>query len=247
MSSTDSLISSSYEITTTPFISSLASTTSQISAAINGNTSFTIYSVLNINHTGNQLNGVLTTYTGDLSACLSNCSNQGICVINLQQQYICVCNQYKTGVACQSDLRPCSSNPCLNNGTCSNLVNNNETSFQCICQNNLFYGTYCENKNDSCLNNTEVCIKNQGYCIMNGTQPMCKCLMDYFGTKCEIMSTSLVVKNFIINASTIIAIIVLVCFIILVLCFDYTKYFMADKDVTIKMNYEQYRQFRYHP
>ena len=47
------------------------------------------------------------------------------------------------------------------------------------------------------MNNSNVeCIKGQGYCILNDThdaQPMCKCLKDYSGSKCEIMSTSLLV------------------------------------------------------
>ena len=110
------------------------------------------------------------------------------------------------GRACQTDSRPCSSNPCLNNGTCSNI--NNDTSFECTCQNpNLFYGIYCENKLDLCLNNTDICYMNQGYCVMNDTQPVCKCLMDYYGAKCELMSSSLVVRKAIINVSTIIVIV----------------------------------------
>ena len=183
-----------------------------------------------------------------MSACLGNCSNQGICVLNVYtQEYTCECNQYRTGKACQTDSRPCSSSPCLNNGTCSNT--NNETSFQCICQNpNLFFGSYCENRIDLCFNNTEVCIKGQGYCVLNNTQsqPMCKCLKGYSGPKCEIMSTSLAVTKIIINASSIIAIVVLVSLIILVLCFDYTKYF-AMKNRNVIKNKQEIKRLYYTP
>jgi len=160
------------------------------------------------------------------------------------QQYICQCDQYKTGKACQTDLRPCSSNPCLNNGSCSDIMNNNETSFQCICQSNLYYGTYCENKVDVCLNTTDLCIMGQGYCILNGTQPACKCLKGYSGTKCEIQSTSLVVTKAIINSSSIVAIIVFVSFLILILFFDYTKYcLMKNKKHPKKSNQVEKRLY----
>jgi hypothetical protein len=179
-----------------------------------------------------QLNNVLQTYTGDLSSCLANCSNQGVCVINSQQQYICQCNQYRTGVSCQSDTRPCSSGPCLNNGTCSNI--NNDTSFQCTCQNELFYGRHCENLINLCLNST-ICTQNQGHCQINGTQPMCKCFKGYSGANCETISASLVITQSIISASTIIAIAVLTCFALMVFVFDYTKFCLMKKKKQIKM------------
>jgi len=193
----------------------------------------------------NKLNDILSSYTGDLSACLANCSNRGVCVLNSLQQYVCECNQFRTGASCQTDSRPCSSNPCLNNGTCSNM--NDNTSFNCTCQNpELYHGTYCENKNDLCKNNPKVCYNSQGFCVMNGTQPMCKCLMDYSGINCEIMSTSLAVKKAIIDVSTIIAIAVMMCYVILILCFDYTKYFLFKNQKPIKKK-KQIEKAHYHP
>jgi hypothetical protein len=185
-----------------------------------------IINLFSTNNAGVELNNVLTNYTGGLSECLANCSHQGICVLNSFEQYVCQCNQFRMGASCQTDSRPCSSNPCLNNGTCSNL--NNSTSFYCTCQNpDLFYGIYCENKKDLCKNNAEKCFKSQGFCIMNETQPLCKCFIDYSGSNCEIMSTSLFVRKSIINVSTLIAILVLVIFIVLLFCFDFTKYFFT--------------------
>ena len=189
-----------------------------------------------------QLSSILSTYTGDLSACLGNCSNQGNCILNSNQQFVCECNQYKTGTACQSDSRPCSSSPCLNNGTCSSM--NNET-FQCFCQSNFYYGTFCENKVDLCHNNTELCVYNQGYCFMNDTQPMCKCLKGYSGAKCEIVSQSLKVIKSIINAATIIAILALAAIVFFVLFLDYTKYFVIKQKKTAPKKKQQIESLYY--
>jgi hypothetical protein len=205
-------------------------------------TSFSInaYSLFTMNNTGSQLNNILSNYTGDLSACLANCSNQGICILNSLQQYICECSQYKTGKSCQSDTRPCSSNPCLNNGLCID-TNNQTLSFQCICP-SLFYGIYCENKMDLCLNSS-ICFNNQGYCKMNGSQPVCKCIMGYSGVNCEIISSSLAVRKIIINVSAIIAFVVIAFFIFTILVFDYTKYFLMMKPIKKK---QEIKKFQYH-
>jgi len=184
-------------------------------------------SLFNTNSTGGQLNQVLSNYTGYLSACLANCSNQGICTLNSLQEYICQCNQNRTGSACQSDTRPCSSNPCLNNGLC--IDTNNQTSFQCNCP-SLFYGIYCENKIDLCQNSS-ICFNNQGYCKLNGSQPVCICIMGYSGVNCEILSTFLVVRKFVLTTASIIAIIVITCYIFTIIGFDLTKYFLIKQPV----------------
>jgi preprotein translocase subunit SecG len=111
----------------------------------------------------------------------------------------------------------------------------NQTEFQCKCSNpNLYYGIYCENKFDLCQNSTVCANTNQGYCIVNGTQPMCKCLMGYSGVNCEILSTALAAKKVITRTTTIIAIIVMVCFVLIVIFFDYTKYFLMKNKSNIK-------------
>ena len=99
-------------------------TSSSTSTTIKTTTKISIISSLfTSNNTGTQLNGILETYIGDLTGCLANCSNQAVCMLDTQQKYICQCKEFKNGLSCQSDTRPCSSNPCLNNGVCSNVYN----------------------------------------------------------------------------------------------------------------------------
>jgi uncharacterized membrane protein YukC len=84
---------------------------------------------------------------------------------------------------------------------------------------------------------------------MNDTQIMCKCKKDYSGTNCEIMSTALVVRNTIVNVASLIAIIFIACLILLVLFFDYTKYFVMSKQVNKNesINQVEMKTFYYHP
>ena len=165
---------------------------------------------------------------------MTNCSNQGICILDSQQRFICECNQFRTGVHCQSNTRPCLSSPCLNRGICTNIAN--DTLYECKCENPLYYGTRCENKVDLCLNST-LCIINQGYCQMNETQSFCKCFKDYSGTSCEIMSTSLVKRKAFISVTTIIAIAVMACYVFMILCFDFTKYCVKKNENETKDKY----------
>jgi hypothetical protein len=212
--------------------SSTSSSTTITSTTTTKTTTINALTLFKTNSTGSQLNNIMANYTGDLSACLANCSNQGICILNSLQQYICECNQYRTGKSCQSDTRPCSSNPCLNNGLCID-TNNQTLSFQCICSNSsLFYGTYCENKMDLCLNSA-ICFQNQGYCKMNGSQPVCKCIMGYSGVNCEILSTFLVVRKVVLTTASIVAIAVISCFMITIIGFDFTKYFLIKQTIKI--------------
>jgi len=60
---------------------------------------------------------------------------------------------------------------------------------------------------------------------MNQTQAICKCFSHFSGPNCEIESTANVVRKSFINAATIIAILVMVGYAIMILCFDFTKYF----------------------
>jgi hypothetical protein len=119
----------------------------------------------------------------DISACLANCSNNGLCQLDPQTlKYICECNANFMGKSCQTDTRPCSqSNKCLNNGTCINSLN--LTSFKCQCpQNGPFYGQYCEKTINLCEN---VTCSSHGYCIQNLNETKCKCNLGYEGEVCD--------------------------------------------------------------
>ena len=231
--------------TTTSTVTSTTISTTTFTTTTSTTTTTTINtaSLFNTNNTGSQLNNILSNYAGDLSACLKNCSNQGICTLNSLQEYICECNHYRTGKSCQSDSRPCSGNPCLNNGTCVNT--NNQTSFQFDCS-SLFYGTYCENKIDLCMNST-ICFNNQGYCKVNGSQPVCNCILGYSGVNCEIISSSLAVRKSIINAASIIAIIVITCYIFTIIGFDFTKYFLMKNKKQVQKKNQKINKIHYHP
>ncbi|GBM78578.1 MAM and LDL-receptor class A domain-containing protein 1 [Araneus ventricosus] len=69
----------------------------------------------------------------------------------------------------------CSSNPCLNDGSCINIGN----SFKCVCQ-KPFFGDKCEE--DPCTSNP--CL-NAGVCSINGNSFKCACWTPFFGDKCE--------------------------------------------------------------
>ena len=136
-----------------------------------------------------QLILILATSSYDLSSCLVNCSNNGICLFDTYtQKYLCRCLTNFVGPSCQTDTRACSSYPCLNNATCLNYpVNGSSSTFKCVCDTNYF-GTYCENKVDLCENRK---CSNKGYCFINSTDsPYCKCFIGYSGNQCDIELTS---------------------------------------------------------
>ena len=136
----------------------------------------------------------------DVTSCLVNCSNNGICKLDSTTtlKYICECKEHFIGTQCQTDQRPCSrsTNKCMNNGTCINSLN--YTTFTCKCkENGLYFGQYCENTKDLCKNRT---CSLHGYCkqTQNGSfiQTQCKCNKGYEGDDCEIESIFLkIVRN----------------------------------------------------
>ena len=197
--------------------------------------------LFSLNNTGGQLNVVIATYTGDLSACLSNCSNQGICILDsLMNTYICQCNQYRNGLSCQSDTRPCSSGPCLNNGTCLNL-NLNSTEFECQCKLN-YYGVFCENKIDLCQNQT---CSNNGYCFINNTQPICKCLNGYNGDTCELEKVSVKILRVVRTSSILICGSTIGFTIFLVVSNDIWNFFLIKKKKKQKVYSKVIKKFTY--
>ena len=124
------------------------------------------------------------------------------------------------GATCATDMRPCASSPCLNNGTCiQNLTDLSSPTYNCDCG-WLFNGRNCETKIDVCQNET---CSNNGKCIDSNNKPKCKCFDLYSGARCEIVSESLTQINKIKTTSTIIAIIIICLFYLFFVFLDVTR------------------------
>ena len=134
---------------------------------------------------------LLSTYEKDLTGCLLNCSNNGICALNTNYQLVCVCNQFYSGSACSMDSRPCSSNPCQNNGNCTHNVETSMSAYVCSCP-PLFYGRNCQFVKEVCRN---VTCSMRGVCVINESRPQCKCFSDFSGESCQITSRAFVEKT----------------------------------------------------
>jgi len=151
-----------------------------------------------------------------MSDCLLNCSNHGECVLNVNEKFVCNCQPDFAGSSCNIDKRICSSQPCLNNGTCEDIIDDQTYSHNCTCA-PLYYGTYCQFKEDVCKN--EKCSSN-GLCVDVQNVPTCKCFHLYSGLKCEIESSRVKTIKSIISTSSILAIVILVSFYLIFLISD---------------------------
>ncbi|XP_062576942.1 neurogenic locus notch homolog protein 2-like [Saccostrea cucullata] len=79
-------------------------------------------------------------------------------------------------VGCQ-DINECASNPCINGGTCHNLINR----YTCSCSPG-YYGTHGEYDINECA--SYPCI-NGGTCHNLINRYICSCQPGYYGTRCE--------------------------------------------------------------
>jgi len=184
-----------------------------------------------VNVSSFELNQFLTSSASGsgLTSCLLSCSNKGKCRQDSSTgKLYCACDEsYFTGDSCQYDIRPCSSSPCLNGASCSNIFDTNSSLFECNCR-SAFYGTNCQNIKDLCENLT--CIKGQGTCRIDygNSDPSssCMCLKGYLGEDCSQISTSLQVHNAIVSVTTILTILIISLFWAFILFMDYLKYFV---------------------
>lgn len=184
-------------------------------------------SVSNSPETLNAITNILKT-NKDISACLTNCSNNGLCTLDSNQNFVCSCFEFYSGKSCEKDLRPCSSYPCLKNGTCINIINGSSYEFECKCK-YPYYSKYCELKINICQNIT---CSNQGVCYLNDTQPLCRCFNGYYGINCEEISQELARIKLISNISGYLAITCIVVFLSFFVIMDISKFFafLFDKD-----------------
>jgi hypothetical protein len=152
-----------------------------------------IYSTKNNTDSLKEILDILSSEDYDLTGCLVNCTNQGLCMLDSSiRRYICKCSTFYIGSSCQTDTRPCSTMPCLNNGTCVNKNNfsqilmdtDKEENFECVCNSDFFYGQYCEIRVDLCLNKT---CSMHGYCSIQTqtNEAKCNCFDGFSGSECE--------------------------------------------------------------
>lgn len=91
----------------------------------------------------------------------------------------CICPAGYTGPLCQTDIDDCQAdNPCLNGGSCADLVN----SFRCICKAG-FTGSLCQTNVDDCL--TKPC-SNGGVCQDLVNDYRCVCKPGFTGKDCSV-------------------------------------------------------------
>ena len=164
----------------------------------------------------------------DISGCLQNCSMQGYCLPNpITMQYSCTCVDFKTGLGCSSDSRPCFSSPCMNSGFCSDFsILSNQTQlnttadYTCECI-YPYYGSQCQNKINLCQN---VTCSGNGVCQDLGNSTGCKCFTGYNGDLCDLESSELKTIKTVISTTTVVTYVTIGVFILMILCIDYTSY-----------------------
>ncbi|XP_057337294.1 protein jagged-1b-like [Microplitis mediator] len=101
------------------------------------------------------------------------CSGRGRC-----SNGICICDPGYTGQRCHENINDCRGNPCLNGGTCVDLIN----SFQCICQEG-WTGDLCDEDVDECTNSP---CRNNGTCIDGVADFTCECRGGWKGKTCTL-------------------------------------------------------------
>ncbi|KAA0719812.1 Protein crumbs -like protein 2 [Triplophysa tibetana] len=119
------------------------------------------------------------TCPGDVNECES-----GPCVGVLSEcvdelnGYKCLCPPGYGGENCSRHITDCIDEPCLNNGTCSRIVD----GFECTCPSG-FRGEMCEENVDECASHP---CQNGAICVDGGNRYQCFCVPGYQGHRCDI-------------------------------------------------------------
>ena len=188
------------------------------------------------------INSLLAYLNQDITPCLTNCSNNGVCLLDQTTQTLfCACDDNFTGLNCNMDARPCSNSPCLNNATC---INTNLTSAGYFCECNNFYtGANCETQIDLCQN--ETCSSN-GKCSVVENKANCTCFQYFSGDHCEIQSQTLVTIKNVIGITSVIAIIMIIAFYLIIVISDVLNFLISKKErrnQTNKLNRRVFKPF----
>lgn len=173
---------------------------------------------------------ILASEKYDFSACLTNCSNQGLCFYKAGL-FRCLCNKGYIGNACEINAEKCSKYPCLNTGHCyddDDIYLERIMSYKCNCTENYF-GSNCQNAVDLCFSNNSC--KNNGICVSNPItgQMKCSCLKYFSGSNCQEINWDYEVIKIVISVSTIVAIVILILFYCIIIIFDIMTYRQTKK------------------
>lgn len=167
----------------------------------------------------------------DLTSCLSNCSNNGLCKVDSNFNFICECFLHFSGNDCSKDLRLCSKLQCMNDGNCSNVIIGSNYDFECNCS-KTYNGKRCQNIVNLCQNRT---CNNQGLCQINSTEAICVCFPGYSGFNCETAGIKTKIIKVVGNLAMISAIMLILCFIGLITFIDVAQ-FLIQKKPKVKKN-----------
>ena len=101
------------------------------------------------------------------------CLNGGRCVDN-GNDFICICAPGFTGTVCEVRTSECVDNPCLNGGTCREVLNS--SNYTCMCLEG-YTGHLCETNIDDCIQVD----RGNGTCRDGIKSFSCECLSGYTG------------------------------------------------------------------
>ena len=161
-------------------------------------------------------------------ATLRPCQNEGNCTNtnSSSPSYVCACPTGFDGTHCQLDRRPCQTDTCKNNGTCSQT---SQTTAVCTCVNG-WRGSRCETQVNLCANVT--CLNN-GVCRASLMNYTCQCLGESFsGRHCEIKATATVAHQTVSRSFAYVAIIALGLLMLFIVMLDVLKYGFGIDPVT---------------
>ncbi|CAF0782179.1 unnamed protein product [Brachionus calyciflorus] len=181
----------------------------------------------------------------DLNDCLSNCSGNGICQVLDNFKFKCKCFENYAGSSCELKALPCSSNPCLNNGSCIDDTFGKKYSCNCLFDINrtsLYYGKNCEYKRNVCQNET---CSNNGICYDIKNEAKCKCFSKYHGDKCQEESFEIKAIKFTIRITSIIALIIIFLFLIAFILTDILSLIFCVKKKTVRFKQTYREKFIY--